>query len=140
MLTAMNKPRKKLRSQDGFTLVYMTVMLTGLLLFSGLAVDSGRAYVVKAQLEEFERLYGRAPNRIDGHHHAHLCANVVLAGLLPAGTIVRRNFSFRHPAAACGIALEKFLRGEGSPAVLGGADIGCGRPKSAAATPPATRA
>jgi hypothetical protein len=25
----------------------------------------------------------------------HLCSNVILAGLLPAGTIVRRNFSFR---------------------------------------------
>jgi Flp pilus assembly protein TadG len=28
----------------------MAVLLTGLLLFTGLAVDSGRAYVVKAQL------------------------------------------------------------------------------------------
>ena len=36
--------------QDGFALVYMAVMLTGLLIFTGLAVDSGRAYVVKAQL------------------------------------------------------------------------------------------
>ncbi|HEY2856837.1 MAG TPA: ChbG/HpnK family deacetylase [Terracidiphilus sp.] len=51
-------------------------------------------YVVKAQLEEFERLYGRKPRRIDGHHHAHLCANVVGQELLPEGTIVRRNFTF----------------------------------------------
>jgi Flp pilus assembly protein TadG len=36
--------------QDGFALVYMAVTLTGLLIFTGLAVDSGRAYVVKAQL------------------------------------------------------------------------------------------
>lgn len=52
-------------------------------------------YVVKAQLEEYERLYGAQPARIDGHHHMHLCANVVLGKLLPAGTIVRRNFTFR---------------------------------------------
>jgi hypothetical protein len=26
----------------------------------------------------------------------HLCANVVRGGLLPSGTIVRRNFSFQH--------------------------------------------
>lgn len=52
-------------------------------------------YVVSAQLEEFERLYRARPKRIDGHHHAHLCANVVFAKLLPEGTIVRRNFSFR---------------------------------------------
>jgi hypothetical protein len=51
-------------------------------------------YVVKAQLEEFSRLYGRKAGRIDGHHHMHLCANVLFGGLLPAGTIVRRNFSF----------------------------------------------
>lgn len=51
-------------------------------------------YVVAAQLDEFERLYGRAPDRVDGHHHMHLCANVVLGGLLPPGTLVRRNFSF----------------------------------------------
>jgi len=53
-------------------------------------------YVVSAQLEEFHRLYGMAPRRIDGHHHMHLCANVLLARLLPAGTIVRRNFSFHR--------------------------------------------
>ena len=48
-----------------------------------------------AQLEEFTRLYGVEPERIDGHHHAHLCANVLFGKLLPAGTIVRRSFSFR---------------------------------------------
>jgi hypothetical protein len=52
-------------------------------------------YVVKAQLDEFHRLYGAAPDRIDGHHHLHLCENVLLARLLPPGTIVRRNFSFQ---------------------------------------------
>lgn len=51
-------------------------------------------YVVKSQLEEYARLYGEAPRRIDGHQHMHLCANVLIAKLLPAGTIVRRNFSF----------------------------------------------
>jgi hypothetical protein len=51
-------------------------------------------YVVKAQLEEFRRLYGEEPGRIDGHHHMHLCANVLLGDLLPAGTIARRHFSF----------------------------------------------
>ena len=53
------------------------------------------AFVVAAQLEEFRRLYGAEPNRIDGHHHMHLCANVVLGHLLPSGTTTRRNFSFR---------------------------------------------
>jgi len=51
-------------------------------------------YVVECQLDEFRRLYGVSPERIDGHHHMHLCSNVVFGGLLPAGIVVRRNFSF----------------------------------------------
>ncbi|MBX3347824.1 MAG: ChbG/HpnK family deacetylase [Nitrospira sp.] len=51
-------------------------------------------HVVKAQIDEFGRLYGRSPTRLDGHHHMHLCANVLSQGLLPLGAIVRRNFSF----------------------------------------------
>lgn len=52
-------------------------------------------YVVSAQIDEFHRRYGVVPSRIDGHHHMHLSANVVLARLLPAGTLLRRNFSFQ---------------------------------------------
>jgi len=52
-------------------------------------------YVVKAQLDEYCRLYGVRADRIDGHHHMHHCTNVLLGQLLPAGTLVRRNFSFR---------------------------------------------
>lgn len=51
-------------------------------------------YVASAQLEEFERLYKLPPRRIDGHHHMHLCANVLLGRLLPEGVIARRSFSF----------------------------------------------
>jgi chitin disaccharide deacetylase len=51
-------------------------------------------YAVACQLEEFSRLYGRMPDRIDGHHHMHLSANVLLQRLLPRGTIVRRHFSY----------------------------------------------
>jgi len=51
-------------------------------------------YVVAAQLEEYDRLYGAPPTRLDGHHHMHLCANVLFGALMPAGTSVRRNFSF----------------------------------------------
>src|SRR5438093_5638600 len=50
-------------------------------------------YVVSAQVDEFCRLYEKSPARLDGHHHMHLCANVLLGGLLPRRTIVRRHFS-----------------------------------------------
>jgi predicted glycoside hydrolase/deacetylase ChbG (UPF0249 family) len=52
-------------------------------------------YVVRAQVDEYCRLYGAQPERIDGHHHMHLCANVIWGGLLPSGTTVRRNCSFQ---------------------------------------------
>ena len=53
-------------------------------------------YLVAAQRHEFVRLFGTEPERLDGHHHMHLCSNVILQGLLPAGTRVRRNFSFQR--------------------------------------------
>ena len=46
----MKRIHTRVSSQSGFVLVYMAAGLTTLLLFSGLAVDSGRAYLVKAQL------------------------------------------------------------------------------------------
>lgn len=64
-------------------------------------------YVVTAQIDEFTRLYGKAPERIDGHHHMHLCANIVLGGLLPTGTIVRRNFSFQSGEKSWGNRLYR---------------------------------
>jgi predicted glycoside hydrolase/deacetylase ChbG (UPF0249 family) len=51
--------------------------------------------LVRTQMVEFERLYGKAPSHIDGHQHMHLCANMVVANHLPARFKVRRSFSFR---------------------------------------------
>ena len=47
-----------------------------------------------AQFEEFTRLYGRVPSRLDGHQHMHLCTNMLVDGLFPSGARVRRNLSF----------------------------------------------
>jgi predicted glycoside hydrolase/deacetylase ChbG (UPF0249 family) len=58
-------------------------------------LKSSFEYAVKAQLEEFARIFGEGPRRVDGHHHLHLSANVQRDQLLPAGTLARRNFSFR---------------------------------------------
>lgn len=50
--------------------------------------------VVDGQFAEFSRLYGRVPAHVDGHQHMHLCTNVLMQRLLPAGARVRRSFSF----------------------------------------------
>jgi Flp pilus assembly protein TadG len=68
--------------QRGFVLVYMAAAITCLLLFTGVAVDSGRSYVVKAQLTK----------AVDG---AALAAARNLNSGNPeaeAGTIYRANF------------------------------------------------
>jgi Flp pilus assembly protein TadG len=48
----MTTTRSLIRDEKGLALVYTAVALTTMLLFSGLAVDAGRAYIVKAQLSK----------------------------------------------------------------------------------------
>ena len=52
------------------------------------------AFCYHAQVEEFVRLFEKSPSHIDGHHHMHLCANLLLGKSIPAGMRLRRNFSF----------------------------------------------
>jgi len=49
----------------------------------------------QAQLDEFLRLYRRRPSHIDGHHHTHLCTNILLDRIIPRNEKVRRSFSFK---------------------------------------------
>ncbi len=51
-------------------------------------------YVYEAQYEEYVRLYNGQPTHIDGHHHMHLCTNMLVHGLIPYGFKVRRGFTF----------------------------------------------
>ena len=48
----MNRHRTNTSGQEGFAFMYMAVGLSLLLVATGLALDSGRAYVVKAQLSK----------------------------------------------------------------------------------------
>ena len=48
----------------------------------------------QAQVNEFVRLYRKAPTHFDGHQHMHLCANMMLSLPIPPGEKVRRSFSF----------------------------------------------
>lgn len=64
-------------------------------------------YILSAQRDEFARLYGAEPARVDGHHHMHLCSNVLLGGLIAPGTLVRRSFSFQRGEKS---GLNRFYR------------------------------
>lgn len=48
----MTRQRRNFFDERGVALIYMAVCLTTLLLSTGLAVDTGRAYIVKAQLSK----------------------------------------------------------------------------------------
>jgi predicted glycoside hydrolase/deacetylase ChbG (UPF0249 family)/glycosyltransferase involved in cell wall biosynthesis len=83
----------RLRAEHGKVMRYLRKGRRGMLVAHPLLAGAFES-VVKAQLEEFERLYGMKARHIDGHHHAHLAANVSGQKLLPEGTTVRRNFTF----------------------------------------------
>jgi predicted glycoside hydrolase/deacetylase ChbG (UPF0249 family) len=64
------------------------------LLFYNPALRQEFRYVYEAQVDEFYRLYGVPPSHFDGHRHMHLCSNMLVDALIPAGQRVRRSFSF----------------------------------------------
>jgi predicted glycoside hydrolase/deacetylase ChbG (UPF0249 family) len=66
-------------------------------------------YVFQAQWDEFFRLYGKVPNRLDGHHHMHLCMNMLLSGKLPKGIKIRSTFSFRAGEKPLANRLYRYL-------------------------------
>lgn len=51
-------------------------------------------FVFRSQQDEFFRLYGKQPDHYNGHHHMHLCANLLFSRLIPGGARVRRTFTF----------------------------------------------
>jgi chitin disaccharide deacetylase len=51
-------------------------------------------YVFQAQWDEFHRLYGQEPTRLDGHQHMHLCINMLVSTRLHERLKIRRNFTF----------------------------------------------
>jgi predicted glycoside hydrolase/deacetylase ChbG (UPF0249 family) len=51
-------------------------------------------YLFKAQRDEFVLLYGKEPGFYNGHHHMHLCANMLMGRIMPKGARVRRTFTF----------------------------------------------
>jgi predicted glycoside hydrolase/deacetylase ChbG (UPF0249 family) len=52
--------------------------------------------VIADQIRHFVELYGRPPTHVDGHHHCHMAANVLLSRALPRGTKIRNALSDAH--------------------------------------------
>ncbi len=88
MYKAMTTHNTRITTERGAALIYVTVALSAILLFAGLATDSGRAYVVKAQLSK----------AVDG---AALAAARMLNSGDPEGE-ARRVFNANFPAGFMG--------------------------------------
>lgn len=92
LFTSRNCPWRLLERQRELSSRLRRHRFSSLLYYPGLKASF--EYVLSAQIDEYHRLYGAPPVRIDGHHHMHLCTNILAAGLLPRGITVRRSFSF----------------------------------------------
>lgn len=90
--TAKKNPGKQ-ADQHGRIVHYLKRNKYSQLLYNPFLRNAFR-YWYEAQVAEFLRLYGKRPSHIDGHHHMHLCANLLWSRVVPAGVKMRRNFSF----------------------------------------------
>jgi chitin disaccharide deacetylase len=66
--------------------------------------------VIADQFRAFLDLYGRPPTHLDGHHHCHLAANVLLSPAVPRGTKVRNALSDAHRPNPVTDALRRIRR------------------------------
>jgi chitin disaccharide deacetylase len=85
----------KLREQHRSVATYLRARKANQILFNPFLCKSFD-YVFKAQCDEFCRLYGAQPIRLDGHHHMHLSMNMIFSTRITKGIKVRRNFTFRR--------------------------------------------
>jgi predicted glycoside hydrolase/deacetylase ChbG (UPF0249 family) len=90
--TGANAPHQ-LRADHELIMRFLLAHKYALLLYNPL-LKKQFASAYRAQDQEFARLYAREPSHVNGHHHKHLCQNVLIGGVIPAGKTVRRDFSY----------------------------------------------
>lgn len=84
-----------LREPQGKVISYLSSHKLAQAIYNPFLLDSFR-FLCRTQKEEFKKLYGRAPDFYNGHHHMHLCANMLRDKLIQNGTRVRRTFKFER--------------------------------------------
>jgi len=89
--SASNIP-SKLREHQNRLVSYLTKHKIFQVIYNPLLANSFN-FVFQSQQEEFIRLYGRSPDYYNGHHHMHLCDNVLASNMIPKGARVRRTFT-----------------------------------------------
>ena len=84
---------QNLRNHQNRVVSYLTKYKLAQVIYNPFLTDSFN-FLFLAQQEEFVRLYGKLPDFINGHHHMHLCANVLAGNIIPKDTRVRGTFTF----------------------------------------------
>jgi predicted glycoside hydrolase/deacetylase ChbG (UPF0249 family) len=92
--TARNTP-SKLREHQKRLASYLMRHKLSQILYNPFLTDSFN-FVFLAQQEEFLRLFAKLPDYYNGHHHMHLCANMLLSNRLSKGARIRRTFTFER--------------------------------------------
>lgn len=94
------KKSQKLSVHHNRVVSYLTKNKFAQIIYNPLLIDAFH-FLCMSQQEEFMRLYNRQPDFYNGHHHMHLCANVLLSKMIPVGSRVRGTFTFgrgeKHP-------------------------------------------
>lgn len=84
---------KELQNHQNEVISYLSKNKVAQIIYNPFLADSFK-FLFLAQQEEFMRLYGRHPDFYNGHHHMHLCANMLIRNLIPKGARVRGTFTF----------------------------------------------
>jgi predicted glycoside hydrolase/deacetylase ChbG (UPF0249 family) len=92
--TAPNTPLK-LREHQTKLVSYLTKHRLSQTIFNPFLTDAF-SFVFLSQKEEFLRLYSKLPDYYNGHHHMHLCANMLVSNRLPKGARIRGTFTFER--------------------------------------------
>ncbi len=85
----------KLHEYQNRIISYLTKSKLAQVVYNPFLADAFR-YAFLSQQEEFERLYGKPPAHYNGHHHMHLCANILASRLIPNNARIRTTFTFDH--------------------------------------------
>jgi len=83
----------KLQEHHNKVVSYLSNHVLSQVIYNPLLINSFH-FLFQSQLEQFVYLYGRYPDFYNGHHHMHLCANVLLSKMIPNGSRMRRTFTF----------------------------------------------
>lgn len=88
-----DKTSSEIRYHQNKVISFLKLNRFAQIIYNPLLKESFRL-LFRSQYEEFVKLYKKTPDFINGHHHMHLCTNVLAGSLIQRGTRIRGTFTF----------------------------------------------